>query len=1427
MASSDSLSSLDKRLASLRDFPVDNAGASDTVLADIYKYLMAVLPSSDGCLHWFCSRATSTTIGAATFLIRLFAYSSPLVEDWRKKFRLCLKSCTGCVQGLQDAKISSKHTYFGAFSPEVLIGFYQSFEKWEATTVVEEIGDQPLAAVHPAISFRILTNLAILLDPQVLDIIQREPPNDYIHGWPSDPLPAGLLLLLAHESPSVRAWAKKQASQSSIAPMSRETFSPSHVSALEALCEALDPAQPPRMPFPFAKAPEVFWEGFSDVLRQVPPEYLEKGTIFRLVNGHLHDVGSHFPHVLDSFEYLTGHVGRSFWEEAGPEYPQVVFDSVKENASFAELLRQHTVAYKAHPHLSWCSVYLSATKGLPSQPELIAKMADFLCEELQHERFADARPSVMLTALNLFSNLFSRKAIPSKAMSKFFDIHASIIVDVAFSKSYNTSAWTTARHAACQLMKTVMLDDINCISRAITSLCGSLAKQAQIDETDIPLTGGSQLWAKVYQSLQPNDHDGMSAIVEALAQAAHLDILSPKPFAKSQIDQLGVNRAMRMIWTGLRDAFTRFTESSRSTSLLDFLRRPGVVRNVFVLLLSPIEDIQLGAQSLVGFAFDVDGRQDCYRALLENHPDAALDGLFASLTTFTTYAILVTEACSLAKHLVQYLQDVVEVLCTRSDGLLFSGRFLRPEDKTGPCSRLPALWNLLNKAITVIFKRTPPWANYFENEEMIIWMRDALIYGRELLDKFRVFETAANSRSDVQHEGGKLSKIGQQMADDLQRVLPELARWLRLSNEELLYQMFELLQSLLNVFHQTQVRPLEASLQKMTKHIQDARKDNTKSRLDESRLLRLENAIALFTEEPEKVVVQIEEPKPRAKGSEKPQKAERKVKPPARSSGKAKADEFFTAKDQQKLDSLESVPTFRRSAVAGPSKSRPSSVAPSVTSVHSSEAEQSSEDDDQEQESQGTLASLSNLQRSTKVKQPHAPQRQIKLMDVVQNPIQQRAERRLQAKSKLQRLKPDLSGLYKTILSWSYHHDGAQPSGPPLRLTHVPVDRFTDYDHYFRVFEPLLYLECWAQIVQSKEDIGEAYPFKINARQYVDDWVDIDMTYNGSVKRDWRLTESDVVLLKQGALSVLGKVEQYKTPMGKAIEAKVRCLARLDPGLALDTEWQVLQVFSLSTVTREYAALLGLTYFDLCPSILRPALPPIATPNKANVQRTMALYRVNEPQAVAISCCLDTDGFSLIQGPPGTGKTSTIVALVLASLANRSRKITAPNAKNPKPDVAQKILICAPSNAAIDEIAHRIRDSEAFKSKGRSIVRLGATKAMNQNVVDISLDQLVENKLDLGKDTGAVAELASLRTELAAIKAQRTAKLEELDAINDNSTRAVLLSDEITRLNAKRTSLAKRYDEVKDNRIKETRGLEQRVRKRRSARPRHRDGDNR
>ena len=75
----------------------------------------------------------------------------------------------------------------------------------------------------------------------------------------------------------------------------------------------------------------------------------------------------------------------------------------------------------------------------------------------------------------------------------------------------------------------------------------------------------------------------------------------------------------------------------------------------------------------------------------------------------------------------------------------------------------------------------------------------------------------------------------------------------------------------------------------------------------------------------------------------------------------------------------------------------------------------------------------------------------------------------------------------------------------------------------------------------------------------------------------------------------------------------------------------LIQYCSLSTLHREYAALVALPYYDLADVILNPKLVKAAI-DKREVRTSMEKYGVNEPQAGAIVGAMNTEGFSLIQG---------------------------------------------------------------------------------------------------------------------------------------------------------------------------------------------------
>lgn len=446
---------------------------------------------------------------------------------------------------------------------------------------------------------------------------------------------------------------------------------------------------------------------------------------------------------------------------------------------------------------------------------------------------------------------------------------------------------------------------------------------------------------------------------------------------------------------------------------------------------------------------------------------------------------------------------------------------------------------------------------------MTDWMRDALIFCRDLLTQRTTFETAANSRASLTLSvaAERLSEVGKRMVHDLQGVLPELTRWLRLTDEELLHQSFALLESLLDCFRETGIMPSPSGIAKLTKHINDARKNDPtrpKTRLDATRLSRLEACLASF-EDDEIQIVSHTSSKSRGSVAKADTKTallasfDRKsdprklaVKAPPAASASSRTSRFFSDSDQQKLEAATSSSSFRKPnqmPAAGPSKrilGQPQRRMPvgknegMAEAIPTEESSSSAEDSEEEGLQSRHLTELSRFQRSPKIRKP-VQRRQVKTMEVPlakANPMEERLRRQNEARRVATSNKPDLSGLYNTLLSWDYDHEGAEPPGEKLSLTKIP-DSFSDHKHYQAVFEPLLLLECWSQIAQSKEATTDSHECAVVSRRFVDKWLDLEMSIKGSVSSDWYLTETDVILLSDGNKRLLGKTQSYQGNEGK------------------------------------------------------------------------------------------------------------------------------------------------------------------------------------------------------------------------------------------------------------------------------------------------------
>lgn len=140
-------------------------------------------------------------------------------------------------------------------------------------------------------------------------------------------------------------------------------------------------------------------------------------------------------------------------------------------------------------------------------------------------------------------------------------------------------------------------------------------------------------------------------------------------------------------------------------------------------------------------------------------------------------------------------------------------------------------------------------------------------------------------------------------------------------------------------------------------------------------------------------------------------------------------------------------------------------------------------------------------------------------------------------------------------------------------------------------------------------------------------------------------------------------------------------------------------------------------------------------------------------------------GVALLQGPPGTGKTKTLVA-ILAAVYHRAVRT-----KGEIGGLRKKILVCAPSNAAVDEIAARVlkegfpRLDETGGNVHPQCVRVGNPRRITRpEVLEISLEEALQ-KTGKENDKAQKDEFFSKREDIGTKLDVLDAELATLDSL--------------------------------------------------------------
>ncbi|KAI7818557.1 AAA domain-containing protein [Gamsiella multidivaricata] len=408
------------------------------------------------------------------------------------------------------------------------------------------------------------------------------------------------------------------------------------------------------------------------------------------------------------------------------------------------------------------------------------------------------------------------------------------------------------------------------------------------------------------------------------------------------------------------------------------------------------------------------------------------------------------------------------------------------------------------------------------------------------------------------------------------------------------------------------------------------------------------------------------------------------------------------------------------------------------------------------------------------------------------------------------RLAPNLAALHAQILKWDVSSAGDRPPGD-REYTTIP-SRFNSVNDYIKAFEPLLVLECWQQLMGAREEANQSSDSVLAQfinRVSIDNFQDIHMKI--PLDRASSLMVEDVVVVSDPVIkdvfSATGNAARAKPFFAKVqsiTKAKGECEVIFRTYLKIEessplmfmrpkTTWSVLKMLNLTTTHREYAALAAMRYYELCNDILNPPNTPVKKPSLENTQKVMDIYQVNTPQAQAIVAAIEKPiGFTLIQGPPGTGKTKTILGLVGALLADGSRQRAAPVVQSSRVSerplqtgTVSRILVCAPSNAAIDEIVKRLKGG-IRNTVGQiyipKVVRVGTLETVNAEVRDVALDTLIAKELE--SSSSSKEEFQSVSQSLVSMREKMRQLQQDLEKARLELVQAKDASDPMSITNA-------------------------------------------
>lgn len=133
---------------------------------------------------------------------------------------------------------------------------------------------------------------------------------------------------------------------------------------------------------------------------------------------------------------------------------------------------------------------------------------------------------------------------------------------------------------------------------------------------------------------------------------------------------------------------------------------------------------------------------------------------------------------------------------------------------------------------------------------------------------------------------------------------------------------------------------------------------------------------------------------------------------------------------------------------------------------------------------------------------------------------------------------------------------------------------------------------------------------------------------------------------------------------------------------------------------------------------------PVTSSGQPQTSNLQGISDLNESQNKALQKVLTSHDVAIIHGPPGTGKTTTLVQAIKQTVK-----------------LEKQVLVCAPSNAAIDLLVEKLSE------QGLNVVRIGHPARVTEQSLSKTLDARIANH-------DHFKELRALRKKMEQVRSQ-------------------------------------------------------------------------